>query len=298
MPLRYWGLIVILGIGWGSSMFFNEILLRELGPLQVALGRVGLGALGCWAWVLATRRKVRVTLPFLRDVTVFGFLQYAAPLAIFPAAQRLITSGEAGIVNAMTPILVVIISHLWPGGERATVYKTLGVLCGFSGILMLALPALDTGLTGQFGALLFCVLAPVCYGIAINWYRRFKGHDATAVTACGLLAGTILLVPVALAVEGVPVIRRAETWGALFFIGFVLTAAAFIVIFWLLPRIGATATSTVTFITPVSAVTLGAVFLGEALGAAHFLGMAAIFLGLVLIDGRLLRRVFPTAAAT
>ena len=290
MPLRYWGLILVLGIGWGSSMFFNEILLRELGPLQVALGRVGLGALGCWIWVLATRRKIRVTAAFLRDATVFGFLQYAAPLAIFPAAQRFITSGEAGIVNAMTPIMVVIISNFWPGGERATVLKSLGVLCGFAGIVVLALPTLDTGMTGEFGALMFCMLAPLCYGVAINWFRRLKGGDATVITAWSLLAGTALLFPVALAVEGAPAIARAETWGALFFIGFVLTAAAFILLFWLLPRIGATATSTVTFITPVSAVTLGAVFLGEALGPAHILGMVAIFAGLVLIDGRLPRR--------
>ncbi|MGB5870502.1 MAG: DMT family transporter [Albidovulum sp.] len=291
MLTRYWVLIFVLGIGWGASMFFNEILLRELGPLQVALGRVGFGALGCWLWVIATRRKVRVTRQFLRDVLIFGVVQYAAPLAIFPAAQQFITSGEAGIVNAMTPIMVVIFSHFWPGGERATFWKSLGVLCGFAGIVALALPALDGGAKGEFAGLFFCMLAPACYGVAVNWFRRFRGVDATAITAWSLAAGTLVIAPVALVVEGVPVITRPETWAALFFIGFVLTAAAFILLFWLLPRVGATTTSTITFITPVSAVFLGVMFLQEQLLAAHFWGMAAIFAGLLLIDGRLLRRL-------
>ena len=297
MPLRYWSLIVILGIGWGSSMFFNEILLRELGPFQVALGRVGFGAIGCWLWVAASRRRVEVSGAFLRDAAVFGFLQYAAPLTIFPAAQQYISSGEAGIVNAMTPVMVVVISHFWPGGERASVRKSLGVLCGFAGIVVLAMPALEGGVKGEFGALLLCMIAPLCYGIAINWFRRLKGGDATVITAWSLAAGALMLAPVAILTEGVPSIRRPETWASLFVIGFVLTSAAFILLFWLLPRIGATATSTVTFITPISAVTLGAVFLHEPLGMAHFLGMAAIFAGLILIDGRLLTRLAPRMGA-
>ena len=44
MPLRYWAAILLLAAGWGASFFFNEILLRELGPLMVGLGRVGFGA--------------------------------------------------------------------------------------------------------------------------------------------------------------------------------------------------------------------------------------------------------------
>lgn len=290
MHLRYWGLIILLGLGWGSSMVFNEVLLRELGPLQVALGRVGFGALGCWLWVAVTRRRLRVTAGFLRDAAVFGVLQFAAPLTIFPMAQQVITSGEAGIINALTPVMVVIISHVWPGGERASVLKSLGVLCGFAGIMVLVLPALQGGVQGAFAGLLFCMLAPVCYGIAVNWFRRFHGVDATLITAWSLLAGTIALAPVALTLEGVPRVARAETWGALLIVGFVLTGAAFILLFWLLPRVGATRTSTITFIAPLSAVALGILFLNERLLPAHLIGMTTIFAGLMLIDGRLFDR--------
>ena len=105
-----------------------------------------------------------------------------------------------------------------------------------------------------------------------------------------LTGATIFIAPVALTVEGVPQITQTETWLALLIIGFVLTSAAFIALFWLLPRVGPTNTSTVTFIAPIFAVLLGAWLLGEQVLPEHLMGMAAIFLGLLLIDGRLFRR--------
>ena len=72
-------------------------------------------------------------------------------------------------------------------------------------------------------------------------------------------------------------------------IGFVLTSAAFILIFWLIPRIGATSASSITLIAPISSIWLGVVFLNEELLFVQGVGMAVIFAGLLCIDGRILR---------
>lgn len=53
MALRYWFVILVLGSAWGTSFLFNEILLREVGPLTVSFGRVALGAIGCWIYAIA-----------------------------------------------------------------------------------------------------------------------------------------------------------------------------------------------------------------------------------------------------
>ena len=84
----------------------------------------------------------------------------------------------------------------------------------------------------------------------------------------GLGGATLALVPLALQ-EGVPVITRVETWASLAVIGFVLTAAAFILFYNVLPRVGATNITLVTLIAPMSALAavlvLGEVFLPAAL---------------------------------
>ena len=287
MTFRDWTILVALGIGWGASFFFNEILLREIGPLSVSMARIVLGACACWAYVLVTGRAVPPLRPVAGGLLVLGAVQYAAPFAIYPIAQAHITSGVAAIVNAMMPIMVVLVSHVWPGGERATGRKSLGVLCGFAGIVILTLPALRGGGDNALWAVLFTMLAPLCYGIALNYIRRFEGIDPATLAALALSAASVVIAPVALSQEGVPMPTRLESWAALAVIGPVLTGVSFIVMYNILPRVGATNASTVTFIAPVSAVLLGALVLGEAVRPEHLGGMAAIFAGLLMIDGRL-----------
>ncbi len=294
MSLREWTLIFVLGIGWGSSFFFNEILLREVGPITVACGRIGLGAVGCWLFILATRRNLRFPPRVFADFMVMGMIQFAIPFSAYSFSQENITSGAAGIINALTPVLVVVVSHFWVGGERATKMKSLGVLLGFLGILFLVLPAVQSGHNSEFWGLLLAMLAPVFYAISTNFVRRLKGVDPATLSAMAMTAATLVLVPLTLINEGVPVITRTETWASFAIIGFVLTSASFIALFWLIRRIGATNTSIITFIAPVSAVLLGVGILGEQVLLPQLLGMGCIFLALLVMDGRLFRRVAKT----
>ena len=138
-------------------------------------------------------------------------------------------------------------------------------------------------------ALAFALLAPLSYGLALNYLRIFDGMDRTVLTAWALLVGASVMVPIAATATGAPQISQAETWVALGVIGFVLTAAAFIILFWLIPKVGGTAASTVTFIAPVAALLLGVLVLEETVLPIQYAGLAAIFGGLVFIDGRLFR---------
>ncbi|WP_299984964.1 DMT family transporter [uncultured Ruegeria sp.] len=291
MSLKYWLVICILGIGWGMSFMFNAILLRELGPLSVSMGRVAFGALGCWVYVIGARLPVRLSGARAMGLLGFGALSYAGPFAFYALGQQHIASGVAGIVNATTPAFAVIVSHFWPGSERATLLKSLGVVCGFMGIVMLSMPVLQAGATSEFWAILLTLCAPVCYAFSVNIARAFRDMQPVVLTALALSGATIAITPLAIWQEGVPYVTRTETWLSLMMIGFVLTSAAFITFYWLLPKVGPTNISTVTLIAPVSALVLGTWVLQEALLPEHLLGMAAIFVGLLLIDGRLIRRL-------
>ena len=297
MAPRDWLWIVVLGMAWGGAFFFNEILLRDLGPLWVGTGRVGVAALATWLFVFATGRSGAVSWRTLRQMGIHGVLMYGLPFTIYPVGQQAITSGAAGIINAMTPIMVVIVSHFWPGGERATWAKSAGVAAGFCGILFLTVPAMRGEGGSALWGLVFTLAAPLCYGLALNYVRRLKGSDPVVMLAWSLSFATLAVGAVALPVEGWPAGLGPDAWGALLVIGVVLTSVAFIIFYWLLPRVGATSLSTVTFIAPVSAVFLGVAFLGESVGVWKLAGMAAIFAGLLLIDGRLFRWLAGAGAA-
>jgi drug/metabolite transporter (DMT)-like permease len=290
MALRYWSVILILGIGWGMSFMLNAILLREIGPYSVSFLRVLLGALGCWLWVLIARRPVRLSAGRAAALIGFGTLSYAVPFAFYALGQQHVASGVAGIINATTPVFVVAVAHFWPGGEKATANKAAGVACGIAGIVLLSLPVLRQGGSSEAWAVLVILGAPVCYGFSMNIARAFRDMEPVVMVAVALSGAAAAIAPLAIAQEGLPQPVRPETWAALAMIGFVLTSAAFIALYWVLPKVGPANISIPTMVAPVSAILLGTMVLGEELQAAHFGGLAAVLAGLVLMDGRLLWR--------
>ena len=289
MILRDWLIIFTLGIIWGSSFLFNAILIRELGPLWVSAGRVGVGAIGSWVFLFALRKKLPSDLKTYLHLFALGTFTYAIPFALFPLSQAYLAAGVAAIVNAMTPIMTVIVSHFWLGGEKATWNKTLGIIAGFSGVLILASPALSAGGSSELWAIGACMLATTIYAVSLNWTRAYNHIEPTVIATLALTGATISAVIMAFLAHGTPHLVTVEGWGALLAIGLLATALAFQVMYRVLPRIGATNFTVTTFIAPISAIFLGTIILGENLTTAHFLGMGAIFIGLLLIDGRIIK---------
>jgi len=289
MPLRYWALIILLGAVWGCSFFFNAILIREISPLWVAAGRVTIGAIICWLFFLGTRRPLPRDLGLYPRFLLLGILNYAIPFALFPFAEQTVASGLVGVINGLTPMTTVLVSQVWRGGEKATWNKIAGVLLGFAGAVILASPSLGAGASAQIVGILAAIGATLCYAVTLNYARRFKDIDSTVTASASLTGAAIVSVPAALLFSGLPVITQAETWGALFGIGVFSTSFSFLLVYWLLPRVGATNISLNTFITPISAILLGVVVLHERFALAHIIGIFVIFLALVFMDGRLVR---------
>jgi drug/metabolite transporter (DMT)-like permease len=287
----YWALIVLLGAVWGCSFLFNAILVRELGPIWISGLRTLIGGLGCWLFFLAARRTALPTDPRLyAQLLLLGILNYAIPFTLFPIAAPHVASGIIGVINGMTPMTTVIVSQFWPGAEKATGGKIIGVLIGFAGAILLALPSFSEGGGTQIWAIGACLLATFCYALTLNYARRFKAVDSTTVAASSLTSAAIVTIPIAFLTEGVPVITLPETWAALFAIGLLSSTFAFLLLYWLLPRVGATNMSLNTYITPISAIFLGVFVLHENFELIHVLGIVVIFIGLVIMDGRLVKR--------
>lgn len=291
MAVRDWFWVVLLGAIWGFSFFFNAILIREIGPLWVSAGRVSIGALGCWGYVLATRRKLPDRPIYYFHFLVLGVVGYAMPFALFPLSEAHLPSGIAAVVNALTPMTTVVISQFWPGGEKASWSKSVGVATGLLGASILAAPAFASGAAPELWAIGACLLATLCYALTLNYARNVKALDP-AIIATGALTGAALTaIPAAFFSEGVPMLVRPESWAALIAIGLMSTTFAFLLMYRLLPRIGPTNFSITTFIAPISAILLGVAILGEVITPIEVLGIAVIFLGLLLMDGRLMRRL-------
>ncbi len=116
--------------------------------------------------------------------------------------------------------------------------------------------------------------------------------DPPVLTALGSLSGAaIISLIIAYFIEGVPQNIDQNVVLAFLGIGLISTSLAFSIMYYLLPKIGLVNFSMVTFMVPISAIILGTSFLAEKIEAIQLLGMMVIFLGLLFIDGRFLRRI-------
>ena len=287
-----WALLLVLSVLWGSSFLFFALLVVELPPLTIVLGRVALAALMLHLVLLLRRMPVHAGLPW-RAFAVMGLLNNIIPFLLITLGVARIPSGLAAILNATTPIFTVLAAHWLTADERLSPAKVAGVALGFVGVAVLVGPGLLGGigqadLVGQ----LCCLGAAVSYAFAGIYGRRFRAIPALHVATGQVTASAVMLLPLALLLErswALPM-PSATAWAAWFGIALLCTAMGYVLYFAILARVGATNLLLVTFLLPASALLLGALVLGEAVTMRALAGMALIGLGLAAIDGRPLRR--------
>ncbi|MEH7828458.1 DMT family transporter [Gemmobacter denitrificans] len=275
MGLADWGRLIGLSLLWGGSFFFVEIALTGLPALSVVFGRVALGAL-CLAVMLGGRLPRGAAV--WRALAVMGLLNNVIPFTLFAFAQGEISGALAAILNATTPLWTVVVAHL-AGAEALTARRVAGIGFGFAGVVVMA-----GGGVGTVPAFLACLAAALSYAVASIWGRRLAGMGLQPLQAgFGQVASSAILIaplwlvvdqPWVLPMPGLPV------WGALAGIALLSTALAYALYFRLLASAGVVNLALVTFLIPVSAAALGAVFLGTRLGLPHVAGFALIAVGL------------------
>lgn len=286
-----WAALVLLSVIWGGSFFFGKIAIAEVQPLTMVLSRVAIGALALY--LIARLSGVRVPLVgHAGAFIVLALVSNVIPFGLIAWSQRHLPSGLSSILNAATPLFTVLVAQVMTRDEKLTAGRLAGVALGFAGVAVMMGPALLGQLGGHhLPAQLAAIAATVSYGFASVYGRRFRGLPPLGVATAQLTTSTLILLPIVALIERpweLPA-PSAHVIGALAGLGVLSTGLAFIIYFRILARNGATNISLVTFLVPVSAILLGAAFLGEALEPREFAGFGLIALGLAAIDGRPVR---------
>ena len=288
-----WLLLVALSGLWGGSFFFAEVALVELRPFTVVWLRVGLAAVA----LLLVCRLCGVALPRERRAWgaffVMGGLNNLIPFSLIVWGQIEIASSLAAILNAMTPVFTVLLAHLLTRDEKLTPGRLVGVLVGLVGVTVMVGPHALAGLGVAVVAQLAVLAAALSYAFAGIYGRRFRGQNPLITATGQLVATTVVMTPIALAVDQPWNIASLEitTYGAIVGLALVSTAPAYWIYFRILASAGATNLLLVTLLMPGIAILLGVVFLRETIAVAEIAGVALIAVGLAAIDGRLLSAV-------
>ncbi len=225
---------------------------------------------------------------------IVGMINSALPFALFSFAVLHITTGLSSILNATVPLWGALVAWLWLKDKPAN-WRIIGLIIGFAGVAALSwdkasfkgdASAIAGGLFNSSGwAVLACLTATLCYGIAASFTKKYLQGVPPLASATGSQIGAALL----LAVPGLMSIPQKapgfNAWAAIILLALVCTAVAYIMFFRIIERIGPARAVAVSFLIPVFGVAYGAVLLNEAITLTMIVCGAVIVLGTALATG-------------
>ncbi|MBT2131430.1 EamA family transporter [Aliiroseovarius lamellibrachiae] len=256
---------------WGSSYIVTTELLPDLSPLTVA----ALRALPAGLLMLAITRNLP-TRDWWGKLLVLGALNFSIFwAALFVAAYRL-PGGVAATLGAVQPLFVLFLASVLLG-TSLTARGVAAAVTGMLGVALLVLgPNAGLDATGTLAALIGA--GSMATGVVLTrlWQPPVS---ALTFTAWQLTAGGLLLLPVAVWVDPpLPSLTLSHLTGLVWLS---VIGAALTYVFWFraIERLGPAAITSLGFLSPLSAVLLGWILLGQTLSAWQILGA-----GIVLVS--------------
>ncbi|HEX3788162.1 MAG TPA: DMT family transporter [Pseudonocardiaceae bacterium] len=277
-----WVRFGLLGLVWGSSFLWIKLALGALSPIQITLARLVLGAAVVLVLCLLGRTRLPRGWSLWARILVPAFFGNALPFTLFALGERTVDSGMTGVLNATTPLWVLLIALVVGVERRPGAVRVLGLVIGFAGTMLIFAPWQSAGLL-SWGAL-ECLAASASYGVSYVFIaRQLSGRVnpvALAAAQLTLAAGlTALAVPVG--GSGAAHLSLGPLL-AVVVLGVFGTGLAFAVNNRLLADEGATTASSVTYLVPVVALVLGALALHERVTVLDVVGVLVVLAGVVL----------------
>lgn len=285
---------ILLAAIWGASFLFTRLGAAEFGALPATGMRVSIAAAFLLPMLLA-RGQWHTLARHWKKVFFLGMLNSGIPFACYAFALMSITTGLSSLINATVPLFGALVAWFWLK-DRPHGLKILGLLIGFVGVAMLAWGKATfkpnaSGLSSGW-AVVACLVACLCYGLAASYTRRYLGGVSSLVVATGSQLGATLGLALPTWWFWPTTPPSATAWLALGVVGIVCTGIAYVLYFRLIEKSGASTALTVTFLIPVFAILYGALFLSEAVTPWMLLCGAIILCGTALsVDLLKLRRL-------
>ncbi|MFM1844469.1 MAG: hypothetical protein RLZ78_549 [Actinomycetota bacterium] len=282
-------LYIALGIVWGCSFIFIKLGLEFLTPVGVAFGRVSLGAITLLLWA----QFKGISLPKGRSMWfhlwVVSLLLNVIPGYLFAVAETEVTSILAGIINAVTPLMTLLAIMIAFREEKPKSYQVIGLLLGFGGVLTVLGAWQGLG-DNPASAVIALICAVACYGISFPYSRKYvlpKKIKAESLAAGQLTMGALTLFPAYL-IDGISITNyRPGPVLAMLTLGILGSGFAYIWNFKIMEAAGSAIASTVTYVTPVVAVIVGIIFLGEGVTWYEPVGGLIVLLGAAISQNRI-----------
>ncbi|MEO7229321.1 MAG: DMT family transporter [Candidatus Limnocylindrales bacterium] len=295
-----WLLLVALGFMWGTSYVFIKIGVETLPTFTLIAARLGIGLTILATVVFVAREPLPRSPRIYGHLIVMAVINIVLPFALITTAERSVDSALAAILNSAVPLFVIVIASIFLHDEPITVNRLVGLIVGYAGVVILVSRSLGLGgsESSLFGELAL-LGSTLSYAVGAVYARRnVKGLRPMIPALFQVAFAFVIVTVIALVFEDpLSVSWNADAIIAVVWLGILGSGLAYLVMFRLLGRLGATRTSLVAYLLPVFGIASGFFVLQETVDARVLFGTALVIAGVALVNSRYgQRRLFGRGA--
>lgn len=266
-----------LALMWSSSYAVIKIGVEMIDPMMLVAGRMIIGAAVIYAVMRAMGLRLSKSKAVWVNYAVTGLLGSTIPFLFITYGEQSVDSALAAIFMGCTPVATIVLASLVLPDEPLTKRTLLGVGCALAGVVLLVGPQALLGLGADVFSQLAIVAAAICYALSTIYIKLYVRRSALEMAAGSMIFGAVS-VGFAAFILGKELNYPVPTQSlfAIVYLGLVSTAAANLIYFYLVPRVGATKMSQVNFAVPVGGTLIGVIALGEELTLDRIIALAII----------------------
>ena len=276
-------LLVLLGLIWGSSFFNIKIATYSYEPITLALVRVIFASIPLILLCKLKNIKIEAFSNEWKNYAIIGLCNITIPFILIAIGTSKINSYLAAMLMSTTPLSGTILAHFFTKNEKINIFKVIGILIGFSGILFLFLDKIIINENNYIFALI-TILGSTFYSIGGILTIQIKNKGNENVTTSTTIWSLIFLFPMAIILEKPWLANPTiESTMSLLYLGVVATGIAWLIRFRILSVNGLVFQTQVAYLIPIFGVFFGYFLMDEVITWRVLISLSIIILGIYIV---------------
>lgn len=279
---------ILFSIIFGFSFMFSKVVLQYVTPMGLIAYRFLTAFIVFEILRLTKVVKIRWTWSVMKPILLVAFFQPILYFIFETYGLNLTTSSEAGMMIALIPIFVTILSALILN-EKASKAQIFFIIFSVAGIIFIQLfkpsdMSVDTSIVG-IALLFFAVISAASFNIASrNASRKVTPFENTyfMMFTGAIVFNIIYIIQLALGNDlnlYIDSLLHIEIIGPILYLGIVASIGGFFLVNYALSKLPAHVSSIYANLSTVVAVLAGALVLNETIHWYHIVGGVMIIAG-------------------
>jgi drug/metabolite transporter (DMT)-like permease len=276
-------LLILLGVIWGSAFFNIKIATYSYDPFTLALVRVIFASVPLFILCKYKNIKIEAFTNNWKPYALVGLCNITIPFILIAIGTNKINSYLAAILMSTTPLSGSILAHFFTKDEKISFLKSLGILIGFSGVIILFFDKLIIN-QNNFIFVLITILGSTFYSIGGILTLKLKNKGNENVTTSTTLWSVIFLLPLSIIFETPWNANPSlESTLSLLYLGVVATGLAWLIRFRILTINGLVFQTQVAYLIPIFGVIFGYFIMDEIITWRVLISLVIIMFGIFIV---------------